>query len=104
MQVAAICGVFSVSLFLVLDFIKFELIKHKKEKLWNEYKVFIPKVVTLLGLVFGLFLTQYFHSDFNDVMTSLGIGAGSGLLSTGIDNLLGGGSSRTFFGNPTQSQ
>jgi protein-S-isoprenylcysteine O-methyltransferase Ste14 len=104
MQVAAICGIFSISLFLVLDLIKFELIKHKKEKLWNQYKVFVPKVVTLLGLIFGLFLTQYFNSDLNEVMTSLGIGAGSGLLSTGIDNLLGGGSSRTFFGDPTQQQ
>ena len=102
MQVAAICGIFTVSLFLVLEIIKFELIRQKKEKIWNTYKVFIPKFVTLLGLIFGVVLSKYFHSDLTDVLASLGIGAGSGLLSTGLDNLLGStGTSRTIFGNPT---
>lgn len=105
MNVAAIAGIFSLVLFTVVDIAKFVLIKRGKEKLWEEYKSLIPKVNTLLGLIFGVVLATHYHLDINEVLTSLGIGVGAGLSSIGFDNLVGKvGDSRTIFGDPSEPQ
>jgi len=105
MNVAAIAGVFSLTLFTLVDILKFVLIKQGKVQLWEDYKDLVPKINTLIGIIFGIVLATHFHTDLNDILSSIGIGAGAGLSSIGVDNLIGRvGDTRTVFGDPTIDQ
>lgn len=100
MTVAEATLLFSVSLFLFIDLVKYAVIRYKGQKAWDSNKDLVTKLALIVGVIFGVILRFVYDIPLQDAFNTIGIGALAGLSTAGLDKIFDRKDKRTLFGTP----